>query len=75
MDVLIPFADNGRDLVVTSDPLNKVRYIAKSVPFVPIPAVMAMRIQRELARNGIDAQVWATENGIAIEVFGELVFI
>ena len=72
-DVRIPFASTGRDIAVADYPLNRVRYIVKSVEFTPDPAVMKLRVERALREAGIEAEVIVAGNVVTVQVEGQIV--
>ena len=69
-DVHIPFTDNGRDVITTTDWRNKIKHIVKSVEFHPEPPVFLNRVRSALKSYGYgDAKVeFDGVNTIYIEI-------
>lgn len=70
MDIALPVNSNGKDVSVTSNELNQVKYIALATNYSPNHTVYARRIMSALKENNINALVELIddENRIKITV-------
>jgi len=57
MDIEIPLSSLQNDIAITSDSINQVRHLAKSIGYVDDVLVHAARLRALLNKYNIDAEV------------------
>lgn len=57
MDIAIPLSSLQNDIAITSDSINQVRHLAKSIGYVDDVLVHAARLRALLNKYNIDAEV------------------
>lgn len=62
MDIKIPFLDNGRDVTIIDDEVNKILYIAKATEYNDDLRVFVARVNARFKAYNIEA-VAKLENG------------
>jgi len=65
MDIEIPLSSLQNDIAITSDSINQVRHLAKSIGYVDDVLVHAARLRALLNKYNIDAEVEVV-NGVEV---------
>ncbi len=65
MDIAIPLSSLQNDIAITSDSINQVRHLAKSIGYVDDVLVHAARLRALLNKYNIDAEVEVV-NGVEV---------